>query len=265
MLYCPFYVVDNVPAYEKVWFFRDNFGYHTYSQYFHNKPISDYGTYIKKNYDTVGFLNDKYNCHDDSAVSRIRNLLPSAVKSHLLLPKLIVVVTDDDLMSYVRYKCWTFVSAMEAIVKWLMSEYRKVVDAYKDYLQTKSKRQNWPFFIWIEAPYHTNFNNNRDHERYNKMLVQTAKDYENVAVLALKKVWDPENRNLFIKEQCRFTAERLSMYWEVVDSTVRYTDTMIVQKKELKTQKANDRYHWSAGKRASTVSGKGRRDDGDHN
>ena len=53
--------------------------------------------------------------------------------------------------------------------------------------------------------------------------------HANVYTLALKKVWDEKDKNLFMS---RFTAEGYKYYWEAVDKTIRYFDSVILKKND---------------------------------
>ena len=70
---------------------------------------------------------------------------------------------------------------------------------------------------------HDEFNNKEFSLRYkfNKSLEEVAKLHNNVYTLALKKVWDPKDINLFSAEYNRYTNEGYRSYWEAVDKTVR--------------------------------------------
>ena len=121
------------------------------------------------------------------------------------------------------------------------------------------KRIGQPQVVWIELPYHDNFNNNCLRECFNKALNDTAKLHEGVAVFQLKKVWDPVDTNLYLRDADRFTALGLRSYWEAVDKTVRFCDTTIMRriaKTEFKNSfpvlnaqrkpEGQDRYRWRA-------------------
>ena len=61
-----------------------------------------------------------------------------------------------------------------------------------------------------------------------------AKLHNNVSTLALKKVWDSTNLKLFLKGSNRFTTSEFMAYWEAVDRTVRYFDSIVLLKKQGK-------------------------------
>ena len=118
----------------------------------------------------------------------------------------------------------------------------------EDFLPTHSKRPNYLYIVWIEAQLHRNFANNNLQRKFNNCLHQMAKFHEHTAVLALKKVWDPQDTNLFIKESCRYTFEGLNKYWEAVDRMIKFCDTILVKKlcKNQQSQGNSDKYHWKA-------------------
>ena len=64
----------------------------------------------------------------------------------------------------------------------------------------------------------------------------------------VKHVWDPKNLNLYLKDNQRFTAEGYTAYWEAVDRTVRYFDSVLPKKqkkgKNLKKNMDTDRFKW---------------------
>ena len=223
-------ISDTVPGLDKVWFFSDNFGFTSYTRHFYQRPSENFQGYVKENYEVSGFLNNKRNSLDNSTVSRLRNLFPVALGSYASLPKLLVIVPDDDVIMYIRSRRWKMRPTIKSVVVWLMSEYDKMILAYKDYLPTKAVRTTQPYIIWIEPPVHVNFTNNEERQWFTEILRDTSKKYTNVLSLGLKKVWDPEDNSLYLYKESRFTAAGLNAYWEAVDRTVCYADTTLVKK-----------------------------------
>ena len=97
---------------------------------------------------------------------------------------------------------------------------------------------------------HENYANNGLRYKYNKCLATMAAFHRNVVSLHLKKVWDPTNLNLYLEESCRYTAAGWTAYWEAVDRTVKYADTILCKKgirqhgKKSTSHKTQDRYRW---------------------
>ena len=171
-----------------------------------------------------------------------------------------VVVDDNIVMDCFKRDDVGVSQNLGRLLDWLMREYNKIIDIQRDYLPLKAKRAVYPHFIWIEAPMHKNFANNPDRFRFNRALNTVSKLHDNMSILGLKKIWDAKDGNLFLENERRFTTSGLHHYWEVVDKTVRYADTILLKKQgKLKQQKAaiptfagnaggkttlKDKYHW---------------------
>ena len=79
--------------------------------------------------------------------------------------------------------------------------------------------------------------------------------HENTYALPLKKGWDPTDKYLYNRDEKCLTANGYIQYWQAVDKTVCYFNTLVLKKKkqqELKhSQKQKhgfhqyiDKYHW---------------------
>ena len=246
------YLQDYIAGYEKIWFFGDNFAFNTFAKYYQQVPLDRYDGYIRNHYEVTGFMNSKYASQQRSMLARMRNLLPNAISNQPLLPKMVVIVPDDDLIRFMRHrKCGISNLNFQRVINWLMNEYERTLLAYKEKLHSKLKKVYYPYFIWIEAPLHSEFDNNRDREIFNAALKEVSLLHEDVAVLELKKIWTYDNRNLYLANSDRFTVQGLHTYWEAVDRTVKYADTTILKKAALKILgpkrgQGVDKYKWFA-------------------
>ena len=219
-----------------------------------------YQGYVKENFDVYGFMNGKFDALNTNAISRMENALAKAINQHKLLPKFVVVVPDDDLIKFYNRKGYGISTALGRIVDSIMVEHDRLVTAYKEFLPEKCKKEEYPHFIWILAPIHNNFANNSDRHKFNKCVERMAKFHKNTHALQLKKIWNLNNSNLFIRESRRFTTTGYNMYWEAVDRTVKYCDTILMKKVSWEKAKSNvrklnpsrgDRYRWSKNQHSS--------------
>ena len=200
--------------------------------------LQRYGAgYVRENYDVTAKLTNTFISNDRNLINRLRNLLISAIKEETLLAKLIVVVPDDDLLKLFDEDWDDVEKAMKRVINEIMSSQTKLIQIQKDYLPKKSKRLDFPQIVWIEAPLHDHFSNNYMRQKFNKCLNTTALMHEGITVLQLKKIWDPTNTNLFIAESNRYTSEGLNTYWAAVDATVRFMDTILLNKLLMKGKK----------------------------
>ena len=115
----------------------------------------------------------------------------------------------------------------------LFSDIRKGIQAYKEFLPKRGKKLDYPHILWIEAPLHNHYSKvfNEHCKKFNEALKLVATRVTGVSVLQLKKVWDPENAKLYLREQQRLTADGIMTYWMAVENTVRYCLVVLDQQK----------------------------------
>ena len=187
-------------------------------------------------------------------LTRLWNGVAKAIKENILLPKMMVIVPDDDIIKLIQHDGPEFVKSAGRILNSIMKDHEKLISIQKDHLPRRSRRHMYPQIIWIEPPVHINFSNNLLREQFNNKLNDVASYYENVSVLQLKKVWDPDNGNLYLADSAHFTSEGLNANWRAIDATVRYADTILVKRilaktagskaKKPKSFDKKDKFHW---------------------
>ena len=198
---------------------------------------------MKENFDVSGYMNGRFTSSNPSMIGRLFNALISAIngkeesKTVTLLPKYIVVVPDDNIIKSLNHYGAGMGTALNKMIEKVMNEHEKALKIYCDYLPEKSKCKESPVIIWILAPMHDNFANNSERNLFNKCVQSKAKLHDNVVALQLKKVWDCTDTNLYIKENRRFTALGYTSYWQAIDKTVKYCDTILIKKILSKTAK----------------------------
>ena len=158
---------------------------------------------------------------------------------------MIVVVPDDDLLNFINGRQYRSGISIEIgkVLDWLMKEHNRVIEIQKDFLPAKSKRVNYPHFVWIEPPIHRNFNNKFMREKFVRCLHTAADLHDNVSVLKLKKIWDDSDNALFNKKSQCYTANGLNTSWEAVDCTLKFCDSTILKgiaKQEIKVKGQGD-------------------------
>ena len=65
---------------------------------------------------------------------------------------------------------------------------------------------------------------------FNKTINKLALQYDNTWSLQLKKIWDPQDHSLVTLDRNRFTVQGYQKYWEAVDKTLKYVDTILLKK-----------------------------------
>ena len=231
---------EPIKGYEQLWILGDAFTASSFEQYYKLKAMKDFAAgHMIESYDVMARSGNKYTSNDPNILSRLRNMLIGLIHQEVKLPKMIIIVLDDDLVKYYGPdeddECLE--KAFKRLLNELMTEFRKIISTQKERLPKKAQRPFYPQMVWIEAPLNKCFGNNRERKIFNKSLNSSAKFQENVSVLALKKIWDYDNTRLFVNEALRYTSEGLSMYWAAVDCTVRFMDTILFHKIEMRASK----------------------------
>ena len=244
-----FSLLAQVAAYDRCWVFGADFASHSFEQHFKFRASTDFNSYTKAHFDVMGYCNNFVICDNPSLISRLGNLLIQAAcpsnsnnTKILPLPKIIVVVPDDDIIKTLQ-DCMKKVSnALSRLVNFVMMEHSRAIASFKEFLPVKSLRNGYPNILWIQAPLHDNFNNNNMRFKFNKCLEDTAKLHANVTTLKLKKSWDEHDNELYLMDSRHFTTRGLISYWESVDHTIRYFDSILLKKQNKergKTLKTN--------------------------
>ena len=127
----------------------------------------------------------------------------------------------------------------------------RAVATFKETLAVKSLKSAYPSILWIQPPSHDGFVNNSERYKFNKCLQEAVKFHEDVYTLELKKSWEPNNGNLYLAVCQHFTCDGYCTYWEAVDKTIRYFDSIMLKKEKSKSmsksfQKGdlNDHFRW---------------------
>ena len=230
---------DPVASYERLWFFSDEFGSRSFEQYYKTRMNNADG-YVKSHFDISGYSNNMFS-DNPSVISRMSNLLKYAVSQQIEkkmypLPKIIVVVPDDDIIKCIRGANKGITKALSRLVKFIMTEFERGVSSFKENLPAKSKREGYPHFLWILAPIHDKFSNNSERYKFNKAVEDMAKFHVNTSCLELKKIWSIHDEDLYAEEQDRYTIDGYKRYWEAIDRTVRYCDSVVLKNKERRNK-----------------------------
>ena len=136
-------------------------------------------------------MNDQDASLDQNTISRLRNNLVGAIGDQVVLPKIIVIVPDNDIIKYFWYKDTSdVVSGYSQILCWLMTQYDRLISAQKDnHLPSKAKISGQPNFVWIIPPLHTAFKSKEVALRklFAQALTNVAALHDNTYALELKK------------------------------------------------------------------------------
>ena len=162
----------------------------------------------------------------DSVIGRICDALVQGVNDKSRLPKVILIIIDEDLDVVQDDHHQTYV--MGTLIYWMISEFNKIVEMQKDVLPRKAVKPEYLTFIWIAPPLNVNFVNND----YRQTITTCIKDATEVhschIMMKMVKVWDSKDQLLY--RNGRFTEIGFSRYWAAIDSAVQFWDKHLVPK-----------------------------------
>ena len=193
-----FLFVDKIVGLEEVWFLGDNFAATTYCKYFLNKSTSyelaagiEFEDFICKNFEFNMFCNSCFISSMKNMLTRIQNTMVGAINKHISLPKYLLVVLDDDIITYLDYKGVGASELLDNWIQWIMSELESLIQKRKDQLPLKAKKEGHPFIYWSMAPTHKNFSSQRNdlRKKMNFCLESILKGKSGMRILKLKE-WE---------------------------------------------------------------------------
>ena len=253
------YFVGSVQGYENLWIFGDEFASNTLHDFIlqaDRKAEEARLKYMLEHFNVKYFTNNQYSSHDKNILSRFHNLFTTALKTNPLLPKGIVLVTDDDMIRSTPYEGEDVQITYTKILQWITKEFYRISLAHKEKLPNKARRYKYPAFIWIAPPLNVNFLNNDLRRELTLAMESVASKYNDFWCLQLKKVWEYDNPSYYDDDCHRFTAKGVSTYWNAVDSTVKFWNTNLnhkpskIDKKTKKT--AQHTSHWLSSARSTS-------------
>ena len=228
---------DKILGLNKVWFLGDNFTATTYCKYFlHRSPTYEkecgvkLSNYIKDNYDFDVFCNSRFNSATKNMLTRILNTFTSAVNksTSASLPQYIIVILDDDIITYLDYKGVSVGELFGLWWAWLIQEVRTIIQKRREQLPKKAQSDHESCVYWCVAPTHANFSIERNEirKKLNFCLESILKGKQDMRIMKLKE-WNGSDNSLVKKD--KMSDHGLYMYWNAVEAAFKFN----VEKHEL--------------------------------
>ena len=142
-------------------------------------------------------------------------------------------------------------SEFGTIMRWIINQFRKLVDARIDQLPEKCVRKNFPKIYWVECPQHCNFNNNLSRRKMNSVIQSECSLIDGMKIMRMKKIWDPEESQLYLPSHSRFTSDGIFKYWGSIDNAIEFNDNKLEEflssgrRNYIHNKQNKDQYKWS--------------------
>ena len=240
-----FIIVGYIRGAEQLWLLGDEFLTKAYG-HFNGVANEEAGIYFTKDhYEVKMFAGNNLDPEITTPLARIRSEFIKAVEEHILLPKVVVIILDNDLIKHAdRNSSYVY----STLIHWLASEFNKIVEVQKDRLPIKAKKLDGPTFIWIAPPQNINFVDNDERVKMEKSMRKMINIQNNHMLLRMVNIWEPNNRNLYWKG--KFTEVGFEKLWYSIDSAIQFWEQHLAPKGKLrKYDEAKRSYSSFSGRR----------------
>ena len=202
-----------------LWFLGDNFLAKSFRNHFKRK---DDDFYVKTHYDFSPYCNSKFASANQNMLARIQNALAAALNApqNTRLPQYIIVVLDDDLISFLDFAGSGTATLLGSWIQWLVEQFNLLLLARKEQLPAHCNKE--VFFYWVCAPTHTCFSKERNHiwVKFNLSLDSVIRTQPNMRLIKIKDRWNAKDNTLVAHD--RFTEAGMSAYWRAIDASIKF-------------------------------------------
>ena len=137
-------ITDYVEGMERIWYLCDEFGHKSFAEYYYQVDLAEYKGFIPENYETTGLVTSSYKNLNPSILGHLHNSVISGMKDQKLLPKMLVIVLDDDLLKAIVDQNDTSSYTWGKVIHWMITDIKRMLGSYKEYLPKKSYRVGEP-------------------------------------------------------------------------------------------------------------------------
>ena len=208
---------------DSIWFVGDNFASTTYRKHFLLREDNEENSFIKTNYEYKMVCNSRFNSPTENMLIRLQNTFAAALnKKEMRMPKYIIVVLDDDLISFLRYSRKGLADIMERWVTWLVHNFEQLLVTKRNKLPKKAVRMGEPCVYWCAAPVHNNFDDSQNIARkvFNSCLDSLLKGNQTMRVIKFKDHWNVHTEQLI--RRGNYTDYGYSSFWDAVDAAFKF-------------------------------------------
>ena len=186
---------------------------------------TDKNNYTFTNFEVQAYATDGVHSYDPTTLSRYRNIIVKAFQKFNRLPRLIVVIFEDDIVQAIDKAEQGISQAYEVLLSWLVKEHHRSVMTIKERLPTKALRQGWPHILYMAPTIHKYYRNDNLRKSFTRALESVARrnrNFENMSTLRLWNYWDKDDSRLYNKERNYITHDGISTFWQALHSSIKH-------------------------------------------
>ena len=172
-------------------------------------------------YETSAFCSSRHCDTNNNALSRIINSVVYALNKNVKLPKYLIMVLEDDLISYLNYTDYGISGFYGSWVEFLAKQINDMIHTWYQALPKKAKKVDEPFIYWLALPTHILFKNNQQRSKFNACIDSVIQIYANMRFMKLKELWSFNDSNLVLHNG-NYSETGLTVFWRSFDSAVKF-------------------------------------------
>ena len=220
---------------ESIWIVGDTFVASSYEKTLHMDSVQK-KLYMRDKYDVFAFLNNSH--FDTNFLSRLRNVLVTAFNQNDKLPRIILIVLDNDLLRFINHRKFGVQLESATLQEWLLQEVNQVVNQRFAQLPNKCIKPGFPHVVWFGLPLHDVFIDNDLRIKFNHGFECEVLKFKNMSLLLPKKGWNAKDKTVILNGN--YTPNGAAMYWLAIDVAIHFWDTkkqvQIIQKTKNTTE-----------------------------
>ena len=222
------YIAESTIGSDLLWFVGDNFTVKSFRGHYKRVTPEADKHFIKENYEYAVFANSRYASSQTNMLAQIQNTVAQVVGSNKksgLMAKYVIIVLDDDLISYLDSGLEEngLATVFGTWIEWISKEINSLIDCRLGQLPLKLKKYR-PFIYWVAAPIHHFFSKGSNQKRikFNLSLESVVRAHENnnMRVMRIKDGWNTQDSKLVIND--RISEVGLTTYWSAIDASFKY-------------------------------------------
>ena len=198
----------------------------TYRAGFKKLEEEDRRYFVKSNFEFHAYCGSRYENSEQNILLRMDKALMKAINMRVRLPKFIIVVPDDDIITFAKFEGQGAANLLGKYLDSLINNVQRIVEARHEQLPSKAMKVDYPIVYWVAAPKHVNFGvlENDLRVKFNLCMESIVKQKELMRVIKIKEIWQQDDVNL-VNQDGVFTLDGAIDYWAGVDAAIKYNAT----------------------------------------
>ena len=107
-------------------------------------------------------------------LSRLFNNLVRAINAKILLPKVVIIVINNDILREIHFNGFGISRILGICIEYLIKSIHQLLINHKNTLLAKAVKFKYPTILWVLLPGHNNFTNNATRSKLAAAIEKSA-------------------------------------------------------------------------------------------